>query len=450
MSVNKSIFEELLIESNDQKRTVDIRTGMISFDYYEDIFSPTITAKIQVINTGDSIASPNNQGESDGYKQSIYNGLPLRGGERVSVKIAPNSSTNIPLDFSQNPTDYFYVSSITNVLSETNRESFTLNLVSREALTNETVRVVKKYPTSSTIDESVKSILKDVLKTDKFKESNIDKSINKYGFIGNMRKPFTVLIWLASKAVPTTSGDATAGFVFYQTKDGFFFKSIDNLIDAKEKATYTYTDATSSFNDSDEKINNNFKILSYATDKNQNLIEKLRLGTYSSYRMFFNPLDWTFTSPEKGLFKIDDYVKKTKNLGDQLKLPKISSSSGVDLGSVPTRILTQCLDIGTMEKNVSLETNSDPFKYQSQSLMRYNVLFTQTLSMIIPLNTNLNAGDIIRCNFPKISSADVGQYDTDQSGLYMIKELCHHFDVEHSYTSMKLVRDTFGQNVEGR
>ena len=70
--------------------------------------------------------------------------------------------------------------------------------------------------------------------------------------------------------------------------------------------------------------------------------------------------------------------------------------------------------------------------------------------MIVPLNTNLNAGDIIRCNFPKISSADVGQYDTDQSGLYMIKELCHHFDVEHSYTSMKLIRDTFGQNVEGR
>ena len=27
----------------------------------------------------------------------------------------------------------------------------------------------------------------------------------------------------------------------------------------------------------------------------------------------------------------------------------------------------------------------------------------------------------------------------------MIKELCHHFDTNGSYTSMKLVRDTFGQ-----
>ena len=27
----------------------------------------------------------------------------------------------------------------------------------------------------------------------------------------------------------------------------------------------------------------------------------------------------------------------------------------------------------------------------------------------------------------------------------MIKELCHHFDAQGSYTSAKLVRDTFGQ-----
>jgi len=65
--------------------------------------------------------------------------------------------------------------------------------------------------------------------------------------------------------------------------------------------------------------------------------------------------------------------------------------------------------------------------------------------MLIPLNTNLSAGDIIKCQFPKISSGDKEEYDQEQSGLYMIKELCHHFDSESSYTSMKLIRDTFGR-----
>lgn len=442
----KSIFEELFIESNDQKRTVDIKTGAITVEYFEDIFSPTITARIKVVNDGNSIAPPEN--DSDGIAQSIYNGLPLRGGERVCLKIASNTEKGKPLDFSKNPNDYFYVSSITDVISESQRESFTLHLVSREAITNETVRVGKKYPTSSTIDVSVKSILKDYLKTDKI--GTIDKASNKYGFIGNLRKPFTVLVWLASKAVPASSGDATAGFVFYQTQEGFQFRSIDDLISQKEKVEYIYSDSTESFVNDGDKVDNSFRILQYATDKNQNLIEKLRLGTYSSYRMFYNPLTFEFTPPEKGLFKLSDYESKTKNLGDKLKLPKISSNSNVDLGSVPTRIITQCLDVGTMEKDVSTDQNSDPFKYQSQALMRYNILFTQSVSMIVPLNTELRAGDVIKCKFPKISSGDKEEYDKEQSGLYMIKELCHHFDIERSYTSMKLIRDTYGLNGQNK
>mgnify|MGYP001403986020 CR=1 FL=1 len=58
MSASKSSsYEILTLESNDQQRTVDIRTGTVSVDYYEDIFSPTITAKIKVANTGTSIVS---------------------------------------------------------------------------------------------------------------------------------------------------------------------------------------------------------------------------------------------------------------------------------------------------------------------------------------------------------------------------------------------------------
>ena len=58
----------------------------------------------------------------------------------------------------------------------------------------------------------------------------VEKTTNKYGFIGNMRKPFTVLTWLASKSVPNVSGDATAGFLFYQTQRAYHFRSIEKLI----------------------------------------------------------------------------------------------------------------------------------------------------------------------------------------------------------------------------
>jgi hypothetical protein len=437
MSVKKSIYEELILESNDQKRTVDIRTGTVSIDYYEDIFSPSITAKIQVGNTGDSIQAQDNEGNATGSFQSIYNGLPLRGGERVSLKIAGNSKTNPGLDFATDEKDYLYVSSISNVISESQKEFFELNLVSREAITNETVRVPKKFPTSQSIDESVRSIITEYLKTDKI--GAIDKTQNKYGFIGNLRKPFTVLVWLASKGVPESSKkDATAGYVFFQTQDGFSFRSIDNLISQPSKATYVYSDV----NQTGYERDNDFSILQYTTNRNQNLIEKLRLGTYSSYRIVYDPLNFTF---KESTFKLENYAGESANLGQALELPKIANDSNQKLGDLPTRILSQVLDIGTVDKDISKDSNADPSKYQSQAIMRYNVLFTQTLSMTVPSNTNLRAGDIITCNFPKISREDGATYDDEQSGLYMIKELCHHFDTEGSYTSMTLIRDTFGR-----
>ena len=450
MSIKKSIYEELVLESNDGKRTIDIATGVISLDYYEDIFSPTITTRVKIVNTGNSITSENGTD-----RQSIYNGLPLRGGERVRLKVAGNSITNPGLDFTKKSSDYLYVSSITDVISETNQESFTLHLVSREAITNETVRVGRKYPTTLKISDSVENILKDYLKTSKI--GKIDKTSNKYGFIGNMRKPFTVLVWLAAKSVPESSGDGTAGFLFYQTQDGFQFRSIDNLIKQSPRkdvngkpVVYTYSQTNLSYDEENNQVNNDFKILNYFTEKNENLIEKLKLGAFASHRMFFNTLDFSFSKPEEGLFKLEDYSGKAKNLGRQITLPPLSEGSDKTLGDVPTRIITAVYDVGTMEKDVSKskEINSDQSKYQSQSLMRYNILFTQTLNVMVSSNTNLRAGDIIECQFPRITQSKSKEYDREISGLYMIKELCHHFDSSNSYTSLKLVRDTFGTNVE--
>ena len=434
-ATGSSLYEILILESNDKQRSVDLKLGAVSIDYYEDIFSPAITAKIRVINTGDSIKS-----EKTDKLQSIYNGLPLRGGERVRMKVLDKGDEKKGLDFASTSSKYLHVSSITEVISESQTESFLLNLVSREAIANETTRVTRKY--TGTIDQSVSKILKDVLKTTKFDTDDIEKSQNPYSFIGNLKKPFTTLVWLASKAVPVSSRDTTAGFVFYQTKDGFKFKSIDGLMKkAKDKNVPTYT--YSEVNENGTKKNNDFKILNYFTDKNQNLIEKLRLGAYASQNMFFNPSNFNISN---NTFKLSKYKNKTESLGaKEFKLPTMGEGSNISLAESPTRIISGILDIGTLDVGISTANNADPEKYKSQSLMRYNTLLTQTVSMMIPCNTNLSAGDGIRCEFPKISS-DGGEIDSEVSGAYIIKELCHHFEPNRSYTSLKLVRDNFGIN----
>ena len=53
-AVDKSIYENNLIISK-RSKTADIRTGVVSLNYYEDVFSPMITARMVVINTGNTI-----------------------------------------------------------------------------------------------------------------------------------------------------------------------------------------------------------------------------------------------------------------------------------------------------------------------------------------------------------------------------------------------------------
>ena len=253
-----------------------------------------------------------------------------------------------------------------------------------------------------------------------------------------MRKPYSVIVWLAAKSVPDSKG--TAGFVFYETKSGLKFKSLDKLITQEPKETYMATQVVNAPEVQD------FQITKYAVDRNQHMLEKLRLGTYASQRMYWNPLDGKFTTQDKGLFKLGDYVDDAKNLGEKLTLPKVDENSEKDLGDIPTRMITGVIDVGTTEIGVSYDDkNADPFKYQSQALMRYNIMFTQSMTIEIPNNTNLEAGDLIECNFPVVTTNETKEFDTEQSGLYMIKELCHHYDTEGSWTTLKLIRDTFGK-----
>ena len=44
-ATDSSKYEEIIIESStDKNRTIDLRLGVQSIEYYEDVFSPTITA----------------------------------------------------------------------------------------------------------------------------------------------------------------------------------------------------------------------------------------------------------------------------------------------------------------------------------------------------------------------------------------------------------------------
>ena len=416
-SSSASNYQILRLTKNGREVSLEGKTT--SFDYYESLLSPNVTAVMTVVDTGGLTYS--DEYETQDKRGTIYNALPITGdgSEEVKFKIASKMGT---LDFSRIP---LYVNGATNPDQESQRESIVLSLVSKAAIVNQETHVKKNYSGSTSNSQSVATIANNILEIPNNRIS-IEQTSSKYPFIGNNKSPFDVIMMLASKSVPT---DGNPGFFFYETKDGHNFRSIDSLISQDPVAEYYKSDV----NFSSVNTNNDFKIASFSINKNQNLINALKSGVYSSRRVFFNPK--TFDEEETN-FTIGTLPKA---LGKK-EAPKPESEKY-------TRVLYSIKDVGALSP-IPAEGNSsgEPEEWQGKVQMRYNLLFTQVVKMQVPCNPNLKAGDVVKCFIETITpdSKQTIAADPVESGNYLILDLCHHYDPQRSFTSMTLVRDTYG------
>jgi hypothetical protein len=409
------------IQTLDGSTTVDVTNSCLFFDYFEDILSPCVTAIAQLINSS-----------------SLFNILPIRGGEKVTI--------SVDTAFGEFVLDDLYVYKVSNLDAQHSNEMFTLNLVSREGLTNETSRCQTIY--RGNLQTTVTKILKDDLKTKKYKSENIEGTSNDYSFIGNNRKPFHVLTWLGPKAVPAngqnsgTSGEearGTAGFLFYENKDGFNFRSIDSLVSSTKVQTnsadkenipyYLFTQVIE-----ENQTKTNFNILNYNYEKNIDLMKSLRVGMYVNKTYFYDLYSNT----------LDLYTYKVKN---QVK-SKLGGAESIavsdEFGDSISRIMVRTSDRGGLKPDGSVSDKLRSGADMAMSYSRYNLLFTQALNMVVPCNVNLKVGGIIHAEFPRIDRSTNMTSDEEQSGYYLVKELRHHFEGGQMVTSLRLIRDSYG------
>ena len=115
------------------------------------------------------------------------------------------------------------------------------------------------------------------------------------------------------------------------------------------------------------------------------------------------------------------------------------------------------LDIGTLPsgkdsaeqlknwKENREKPTSDPYNTMVQAAMRYNQLFGIKINIMIAGEFNLRAGDLLFCEFPELTTDPNTDVNKKSGGIYMISSLCHNLTPRDTYTSLTLVRDTFGR-----
>jgi len=434
----KSTFKELSISNPRTDAAADLKSGLIELKYYESILSNHVTSTMVLGDTGNTIGEGKN-------RKDLLNGLPVRGGEPVRIRVLDKNDNELKFVGKDGA---FYVNRIKNVITDTRKTLMQFDLCTKEFIGNEQVRVQKRY--SGKISETVKKILKDVLKTKK--PQDIEEVANSYNFIGNLKKPFYTLTWLASKSIPSDGAyGKTAGFFFFETKDGYQFKSIDSLIgptkgggsaDLKNKKFFEFTNLP----DTREGFG---KILQYNVNRNIDLQEKLTIGAYNSRFTFFNP--YTFVVKHKDISMEKDQAKgKVETAGTQLDFVAPEFTQSI------TRGLSSVLDVGTLPvgkdakeqvdnwRKKKDETNDRVQDRMIQAVTRYNQIFSISVDIMIEGDFSLKAGDTIYCEFPNVS-AQTKEQSKETSGLYLIASLCHKVTPSQTYTSLNLIRDSFGR-----
>lgn len=413
-----SKYEEITISRTKKKTgqggqgktvTKSVNGKVTSFSYYESLYSPVVTAKVIYIDSG----------------ESTKNQLEISGNEDVRFKIQSKYGT---LDFNRKSANSgMKVKGSPQTGRESNREAVFLDLVSKWEMKNKTTAVHDKY-SNVTIGDAVIIILKRKLGVD-YDFFDVEATKNMYDFTGKGKSPFELITDLARKAVPV-KGDP--GFFFYETQDGFNFKSVHSLVSQEPKQVYVYNGSFRADQKGDE---NDFKIIKQPNFiKDQNVVTALESGTYASRNIFFNPFNKEFA---ERIYRINDKGGIDQALGNSVEVDDELT------GYIRTN--KHILDIGSLKVGVSTSINNSPAEWQAKSTMRYNILHSQILQMMVPCNLELRAGDVIKVEIESLENEKCSEgVDKRQSGKYLILHLCHFFDTTKSVTSLTLVRDTYG------
>ena len=401
---------------------VPIQGKILNFNYYESIYSPMVTGSIALEDTGGSV-------ENDlGILATIKDGMKITGFEEVSFIVTTRYGE---LDFKNYP---LIVTGSPANLDESNRQVALLNMVSKTEILSSSKPLSNNYP-AAPISETVTKILNKELKISKDK-LDIEKTQNQDKVKGNHLGALDCILKMCKKSIPAEGKDP--GYFFYETQDGFNFRSIDGLIkkgiesfDNEEYAkmhTYYYFGALAA--KLDDEYGNDFKVLTTPiVRRDEDQVKAMQQGLYCVRICTKNSLTGEYKEEIKNLLS-------DTNLGEKQEKP------------VPNNTYLKSyvfhISPGQDDPGVSDKILNNPANYVPQSNMRYSLLHSQIVQIQVPCNVQLKAGQVIKLFLENITQSNKNEqvYNNLRSGYYMIRDLCHSFTTTNSYTSLTLLRDT--------
>ena len=423
-------LKEVKLYNIDQTEDYDIKDLVQEINIYESVFSSALQATLLIEDIG----------------QNLISTLPIIGQERVELKISSGSKT-----YRLN----FYLYRIDGRTMSEKAQTYIMNCVSLEGLRNENYRVCERVDGIRAED-----LIEEKLKADGFtpKKFEFDETKEPFDmYVPNWRM-FDLFQWLCKRSVPLHKKDSV-GFLFYETFDGFNFRSIDALFDEPQypddSSVYKYFQGNLKSNDKESK----YRIMSYASPKMFDLYDDLRRGAFSHDSIY---LDINRRVYRTFRTTADDFWKDSSHLG-KMK-PYVS-----DGGDTPTQLLKRSsrtiyrpsalgkfnATITNIIDKVDNATNQsfakdwvDPVnKNFEKAFYRYYFLEYSQLDIAIPGDLDVRSGNVIKVSIPDTKRSSDGKVKEDNrfSGKYCVTAVRHTIlNKSELRTNITLARDSYG------
>ncbi len=340
---------------------------------------------------------------------------------------------------------------ISDRIKSERQESYRLEFITPDALVNEFTRVNKVFKRKK-ISEIVSEILKQNLKTkEKVDIESTDRPIT---LVSPNWRPFDAISWTAQHA--TRSSKKQTGYLFYfSTREGYVYRSIDKLLETAvripELQTFKYVQKNLGVPGKTQlnpQLDDLVAIQSVKYNDVTKDLEQLRLGSYAGTVTGIDLLNLNTVTKER--YKISDYfnkmshAEKVKPFGKNSKIQIDQKYTRQYLVGLPTYLYSQ-EGQGSSPGALSGNITDQAMKELLYSTLRYVSMKHFVLSVLVPGNTTVSAGDCINLVLPTKDRKQKGQsltLDPIYNGKYLVTSVVHRWTPDKLETILGLSRDT--------
>jgi hypothetical protein len=411
-----------LLFANGQK--MELKKLVFSLDYYEDIYSFVTSGSITL-------------NDAQGFPELLQ----LTGNEFIEINFGKYKD-------SVNSTDQIfrvYKMGERNPGKNLNSQRFTLYFCSEELLLSEQTKISKSY-SGQKISEIVWDVLLEQMQVDIKKIYNIEETTGVYDFLVPRLKPFEAISWVSTYARPEGTDLVGADMLFFETKDGYNFRSIQSMISSVPYATYKYQlQNVDNLGGLQNKLSS---ILEYEFTKVYDALSEISNGTFASKLLTIDPLTRSFKSTN---FDYSDFQKQVKTLNEGTITNDVINRLGKTISQASDSVLkfmtsnADQLSVPFIKnkqagvaKDIYVETYV-PQRTAQLALANYNVI-----KLTIPGDPGITAGRTIQLDLPSIKpSTSTRQLDKFYSGKYLVTAVRQMIGVNTFQTVLEIAKDSF-------